>query len=927
MILIVDGKRCEDKTAGVVSCRLDNNRYFIKYENGEKEYPYSKLRVVYIKNPLTINISDKDVFIDGIHQSNLVELLQFNNYFKAFYRDNSEKFGKNSEIIITESCLHRKEAKQCFNYLKKLSGAIQIKKDEGNEPSNELDQDSLLKKQYIEMSYVPNKSFLGSYLNDLPIAKTMWKNKILFPFGFNISQKTSVYKALNHNGSIIEGPPGTGKTQTILNIICNAVLEGKTVAVVSNNNSAIENVLEKLAEHDLKFIAALLGKKENIKAFMCTQGEAYPNFNGWVLPNDQHVVMLKEIDAIEKDLDELLECRNKLATLKQTESALLTEQQYFLGYYSNQDFNVDLPRRIFKLSTRKVENLITDLNVLIDRNRLENIFSKIMLFIKYRIFNTAQISQAPTAALFILKKMFYELSLKEVQTEIVKIRIKLEQTCFEDIVKEYREKTMKIFKAKLANKYSSKPKNFDFRSYRNNFVDFTKQYPVVLSTTHSIRYCKPEDFLFDYVIIDESSQVDIVTGGLALSSGKNVVIVGDLKQLPHIVTTESKRILDGIFNEAKLPEAYNYVRHSLLSSMNALFNESIPRTLLREHYRCHPQIIGFCNEKFYNNELIVLTEGSYDDDTLFIFRTAPGNHAREKSGGKSGSRYNHRELEVISNEVFKTIFTRECAPKVGIVSPYRAQVDELNRLTLPEDVEADTVHKFQGRDKDVIIMTIVANKSNQFVDDPNLINVAVSRAIQKFIVVISSNFLPQHGTNIGDLLRYIQYHSKSENIIDSEIVSVFDLLYSRHSERLKKILPKLKNVSKYKSENLMNYVIEAVLSGEDNSCFKHVLHVPLRLIVSPSVLRTLSDEEKEYVNHSWTHVDFLIYNKMDRNPVLVVEVDGVAFHENNDIQKHRDELKNSILEKSNMPVLRVKTNESSIKEIFSRKLEEVRALA
>ena len=63
--------------------------------------------------------------------------------------------------------------------------------------------------------------------------------------------------------SIIEGPPGTGKTQTILNIIANILMNGKTVQVVSNNNSAIQNVYEKLSssKYNLGFIVASLKKR------------------------------------------------------------------------------------------------------------------------------------------------------------------------------------------------------------------------------------------------------------------------------------------------------------------------------------------------------------------------------------------------------------------------------------------------------------------------------------------------------------------------------------------------------------------------------------------------------------------------------------------------------------------------------------------
>lgn len=77
---------------------------------------------------------------------------------------------------------------------------------------------------------------------------------------------SSQFTAVESNGeqiSIIEGPPGTGKTQTILNIIANIVKNGKTVAVVSNNNSATENVYEKLKKYDLDFLCARLGKSSN----------------------------------------------------------------------------------------------------------------------------------------------------------------------------------------------------------------------------------------------------------------------------------------------------------------------------------------------------------------------------------------------------------------------------------------------------------------------------------------------------------------------------------------------------------------------------------------------------------------------------------------------------------------------------------------
>lgn len=71
---------------------------------------------------------------------------------------------------------------------------------------------------------------------------------------------------------MIEGPPGTGKTQTILNLIANIILEpSATVGVVSFNNAAVDNVYDKLADAGLGFVAAPLGNQERRARFFETQ--------------------------------------------------------------------------------------------------------------------------------------------------------------------------------------------------------------------------------------------------------------------------------------------------------------------------------------------------------------------------------------------------------------------------------------------------------------------------------------------------------------------------------------------------------------------------------------------------------------------------------------------------------------------------------
>ena len=107
--------------------------------------------------------------------------------------------------------------------------------------------------------------------------------------------------------------------------------------------------------------------------------------------------------------------------------------------------------------------------------------------------------------------------------------------------------------------------------------------------------------------------MDLVTAALALACCKNVVIVGDVKQLPQIVVPEIRKISDKIFYESNIGEAYDFSKYSIIASLIKLYKDDLPRTLLSEHYRCHPKIMGFCNEKFYNNELVIMTEEKQKD--------------------------------------------------------------------------------------------------------------------------------------------------------------------------------------------------------------------------------------------------------------------------------------------------------------------------
>jgi hypothetical protein len=254
---------------------------------------------------------------------------------------------------------------------------------------------------------------------------------------------------------------------------------------------------------------------------------------------------------------------------------------------------------------------------------------------------------------------------------------------------------------------------------------------------------------------------------------------------------------------------------------------------------------------------------------------------------------------------------------VGIVTPYRNQANELQRVFAGTAVKADTADKFQGQERSVMIFSTVDNEIGEFASDPNRLNVAVSRAVDRFIVVTDGN--DNDSTSpIHELIGYIQYHN--HEVINSEIHSVFDYLYRNYADAREEAMRRYGRVSEVDSENLMYAVIRDVLSKSEYTKYDVVMHIPLRMILSD--LTKLNTRELAFATNHLTHVDFLIFSRLTHQPMLVIEVDGFVYH-NNDKQRERDQVKNAILEKYEIPILRLSTVGSGEKERLLAALERL----
>lgn len=893
----------EIKTSEVISCFYDKDkeRQNVKFNNG-KVYSYAFENVELIKNPQILNPNAYKIYLNKKLLYNINSIYVFKGredvYWHICFNNGLERDYKQNELEIIESCLNSKQAADIFEYLKQLAAISSLQ--------NEETGDYILKKRFDKITFVGSNVALAKYLNPTSLKKQSQDNYTpIFPFGCNRSQYKAVKDAMENQISIIQGPPGTGKTQTILNIIANILAEGKTVQVVSNNNSAIENIYEKLSstKYGLGFILTLLGNSANKESFVNSQDGIYPEISSWKLDEDKKI-LYENVAEDSRKLSRIFKAQEELAALKQDKAQLEIEKKYFEQYVGKK-VKVDNIRIRKKISSAKWMELWHKILNVAERRKKLGLLFKLICGIKYGVWGEYLYNQNLSEVVKILQYKFYLLKIDEIDNKIIEIEKSIDADK-DGLADRLCDDSMTLLRGILAEKYADKSdrKKFAIEDLRTKPREFLDEYPVILSTTFSARNSLGTDTVYDYVIMDEASQVDIVTGALALSIAKNIIIVGDNNQLPNIVTIDDQKRADMIFERFEINEGYKYTKSVLQSVMEVL--PGIPQTMLKEHYRCHPRIINFCNQKFYDGKLVIMTEDKGEKDVLYAIKTNPGNHARDH--------YSQRQIDVIIKEVIpKLIYETK---ETGIITPYKNQMAALQKA-IP-DIEISTVHKFQGREKENIIISTVDDEITDFVDNPYLLNVAVSRAKKRLILVVTGNE-QKKDRNIMDLLDYIRYNNFE--ITNSSTNSIFDYLYKQYSESRKAYLKKHSRVSEFDSENLMFALLQDILADKAYNALGVMEHYPLNLIIKDTC--RLNEKERIYANNPLTHVDFMIYNRISKRPILAIEVDGYTYHKENSPQGGRDMMKNHIFEVYEIPLLRCKTNGSGEKEKIIDKLNKI----
>lgn len=251
---------------------------------------------------------------------------------------------------------------------------------------------------------------------------------------------------------------------------------------------------------------------------------------------------------------------------------------------------------------------------------------------------------------------------------------------------------------------------------------------------------------FDLLVIDEASQCDIASALPLLYRAKRAVIIGDPMQLRHISAISRQK-------ESELQQKYDLVatRASWMYSVNSLYDlaagvaagENIIN--LRDHHRSHADIIEFSNQAFYGGRLRVATRYNHlkrprVDEPGVVWQDQKGLTVSPRGGGAC----NPIEASALVESLRNLLIHRNYQGTVGVVTPFRAQVQALQQAVAADasltaaaarsELLVDTVHRFQGDERDVIFFSPVIsegapNGALGFLrSNGNLFNVAITRA-------------------------------------------------------------------------------------------------------------------------------------------------------------------------------------------------------
>ncbi|WP_111707975.1 AAA domain-containing protein [Lutibacter citreus] len=270
----------------------------------------------------------------------------------------------------------------------------------------------------------------------------------------------------------------------------------------------------------------------------------------------------------------------------------------------------------------------------------------------------------------------------------------------------------------------------------------------------------------DLLIIDEAGQVTPEVSIPIFSLAQKAIVVGDLKQIEPIWSIPPKIDFGNLTNQNIIT---NQAQNEYLNEIGFLASSgSIMKMaqnaceyetplvtkkenglLLLEHRRCNDEIIGFCNELAYDGILKPMKGKAHKDQ---IFPSMMAYHIEGFSERKYNSRHNKNEVKSIilwlnrHKEDIENAYNVDSIESIlGIITPFASQKTELSKALIESgfkvnDIKLGTVHALQGAERNIVLFSSVYSNEDEGVlffdrdNKPNMLNVAVSRARDSFIL-------------------------------------------------------------------------------------------------------------------------------------------------------------------------------------------------
>jgi hypothetical protein len=581
--------------------------------------------------------------------------------------------------------------------------------------------------------------------------------------------------------TLVIGPPGTGKSFTIAQLILDAVARGQTVLLSSKMNKAVDVVVEKLQPHLGSLTIILRGGdrryRDDLKKFL---DNLFDGTGAPPKPRPGEIEMLEdrlraadaELAGLDAEIARRLESELRWT---QTHADFAATSVPAYNEQAAETIGIDELRRAAEelrrlgarkapvtgwLAGRKRDQMAAELATQLgieetDVAGLEGIARREQLRADLQR-SQAGISQSDEMNSLLTRHARLRADRGALVGELLAVR---RRDALAEALRLNR-RTLALFKTALeARTTAEQDKIFaelDFGALLNTF-------PIWATTNpHAAEMMPLDREMFDLVIIDEASQCDVASALPLMYRGKRAIVCGDPKQLRHLSFLREDRqaaLASQHGLSASQRSQWNYRTHSLLDVVNGALPSQDDVVLLDEHYRSLPQIIEFSNRRFYSEALRIMTRRP---DTIGLRSV----ELRKVNGKRVKEGYNVEEAEAILNEINKIAKAEvKKAPNerltIGVLSPYRDQVNYLNRLlatklkskTLQDhDIAVGTAHTFQGDERDVMLLSFCADPTSHrstvtFMNNDNLFNVAVTRARRRQVIFTAldpRNLPPEH---------------------------------------------------------------------------------------------------------------------------------------------------------------------------------------